>query len=74
MAGAMAATTVAIVPVAMAAVAAVASVAMKGRIARRVTAKAPQALAHVALVAWSSPLSQPRRKPDMKLSPAPSTL
>ncbi len=41
---------------------------------RRDTANAPQALAQVAEVARSSPLSQPRRKPDMKASPAPSTL
>ena len=49
-------------------------VGYSGEQSSRDTAKAPQALAQVAEVARASPRSQPRRKPDMKASPAPSTL
>ena len=41
---------------------------------RRETAKAPPALAKAQQVSIGSSRSQPRRKPDMKASPAPSTL
>ena len=49
-------------------------VGYSGAQSSRDTAKAPQALAHVADVACGSPRSQPRRNPDMNASPAPSTL
>ena len=49
-------------------------VGYSGEQSRRETAKAPQALAQVAAVSSGSPRSQPRRKPAMKASPAPSTL
>ena len=49
-------------------------VGISGEHSRRDTANAPQALAQVAQVSSASPVSQPRRKPDMKASPAPSTL
>ena len=51
-----------------------AQVGYSGEHSRRDTAKAPHAFAQVAAVASGSPFSQPRRKPDMKASPAPSTL
>ena len=51
-----------------------AQVGYSGEHSRRETANAPQAFAQVAAVASGSPFSQPRRKPDMKASPAPSTL
>ena len=49
-------------------------VGLSGEHSRRDTANAPQALAYSQHVSSGASRSQPRRKPDMNASPAPSTL